>query len=143
MSSIAPRRMPRWAWVAMGLIALSLLLVVPFIGWIASLDDVPVHVVIDGVESFNGADIAAQAASHKLALAVVAMLVVWVALIAVPVALLFGLAALLMALLLGVGLPLLVTLLALLCLLSPLWLVLALAWWLWRRTSATPANIRA
>jgi hypothetical protein len=68
---------------------------------------------------------------------------VWVALIAVPVALLFGLAALLMALLLGVGLPLLVTLLALLCLLSPLWLVLALTWWLWRRSSVTPANIRA
>ena len=130
---------PALRWIGLALVACTLLLMLAEVGWISVFDVPPLHVVIDGDEVF-GWDLASLPAGEKAMLAGGVLLALFAVMVAVPLALLVASAGLVIGLVLGVGLPLALMLLVAALVLSPLWLLVALAWWLWRRSATTPTS---
>jgi len=97
---------------------------------------------IDGVDRGEAIDLGAIASQHQLLLVCIVTVAIVAAIIIVPIALLLALAAALIGVVVGLGVPLLMVVLFVAIVLSPLWLLALLLWWLWR-SSSTPANIRA
>jgi hypothetical protein len=142
--TVAPkRRTPTWVWLALTFVMLSVLLVSAALGWLAELD-LPAHVVIDGTEYWFF-DPASLSAGERIAVACAVVIALVAAIVVVPVALLIGLAGLVVGLVFGLGVPLLIAALVVALVCSPLLLVLALAWWVWRKSQvprpASAANI--
>ena len=143
--TVRPRRgMPGWMWVLTTVSVLSIMVVGVAALWLAGLDPVPLRVVIDGTEHVNF-DLSTLTTEHRIGIAIAAVVALIVAILVVPLALLIALGGALIgvlaALVFGVGVPLAVMLLVLALLTSPVWLLGALIWWLWRR-SAAPAALK-
>lgn len=119
------RDLPRFLLVALALLVLlSALAVAAWLVWGLPLDHM--QVIVDGREWH----LPPMHVGHWLVAA--AALVLVFALLAVLLPL---------ALVLGLGLPLLVSGVVLAVVLSPLWLLVLLVWWLWRRDRrAAPPN---
>ncbi|WP_280153712.1 hypothetical protein [Piscinibacter sp. XHJ-5] len=132
--SLRRARTPGWVWAIVALFAVALLATVSVVGWLSGFEMTPVHIVIDGSEALSF-DLATLTDGHKVAIVLGLLAALLVVLVVVPVALVVGLAALAIGLLFGLGVPLLVGLLLMLLALSPLLLLVAFAWWLWRRAS--------
>jgi hypothetical protein len=122
-----PRRtLPRLLLAATLLVLLCLALAV----WLLSqLELAPhVNVVIDGQRVASDLAFASWPPAHKVVLVAVLAGMLLLALVVLPIAVLLGALALALVLLLAVGLPLLSVALVLALVLSPLWLLLWLAW---------------
>lgn len=142
MNVVRRRRLPAWLWV-LGIVSLLSIMVVGMAAlWLAGLDPVPLHIVIDGKEAFDF-DLSTLTTEHRVGIAIAAVIALIVAILVVPLALLVALGGALVgvlaALVFGVGVPLVVMLLVLALLTSPVWLLGALVWWLWRRSGTPPA----
>jgi hypothetical protein len=137
----ARRRAPVWLWVLAAVALLSILIVSSLAVWLVELDSAPIRIVIDGTEHLSF-DLSTLSTADRVGIAIAAVVTLTVALLVVPFALLIGLAGLVIGLVFGLGVPLLIVLLVAALVLSPLWLLVALGWWLWRR-SASPAGAPA
>jgi hypothetical protein len=145
MNTARRRRVPVWLWVLGSVSLLSIMVVAMAALWLAGLDPVPLHVVIDGTE-YTDFDLSTLTTEHRVGIAIAAVVALIVAILVVPLALLIALGGALVgvlaALVFGVGVPLAVMLLVVALLTAPVWLLGALVWWLWRRSSApAPAKI--
>jgi hypothetical protein len=131
------RLMPLWLWILLVLFALSALLAGALVGWLASLDPVPVNIIIDGSEVWSF-DPSGLSAGHWATLAAALTLATVLGVVVLIVSIVMGLVV-------GLGLPFLLLLLAAAVLFSPLLLLGALAVALWRsvRAPATPASTGA
>jgi hypothetical protein len=134
----ARHRTPTWLWVLLTLVALAVLIACAAVGWVASLDGAPVHVVIDGTE-YGNFDLASLPTGHKAGLVAGLVLAIVAVMVVVPVALLIGLAGLAIGLVFGLGLPLLIVALVLALVCSPIVLLVALVWWVLRKSRAPAA----
>jgi hypothetical protein len=138
------RRLPLLLWLLAGIAALAIVAVGGAALWLSSLDAVPFRIVIDGTEHLNF-DLASLDTADRVGIAIAAVVTLIVAVLVVPLALLIALGGALIgvlaALVFGVGVPLAVVLLVLVLLTSPVWLLGALVWWLWRRSAAPAAKI--
>ena len=137
------RRRPVRAIVLTLGVLLFALMMAGFVLAIGALDNMPVHIVIDGQEVMHGSGLASLAPGHKLVIAfglalALAMLVVMVT---VPLVLLLASAILLAAMLTMVGIPTLVLLAMATVVLSPLILLGVLLWWALRRGDKPSATI--
>jgi len=138
--TVSPRRSPLWLWVALTLLALSLLIVTSAFHWVMSLDHLPARVIIDGEEIMN-VDPAWFSGWAAVGLIASAVVCVFTLLVIVPLVLLIALGCALIGTVLGVVLPLLAVVLVLALVLSPLWLVGFIAWRLVKRS--TPHGMAA
>jgi len=144
--TVAPRRRtPTWLWVLLILLALSVLITLSVVGWMAQVD-APAQIVIDGTEVWLF-DPATFSAGQKIALLAGLVVALLVATIVVPIALLLALVGLVIGLVVGIGVPLALVVLVTALVCSPLLLVVAFGVWLWRRAASprgqSPANIGA
>ena len=136
------RRIVVLLWLLASIAVLAIVAVGGAALWLNSLDTMPLRIVIDGTEHLNF-DLSTLDAADRFGLAVAAVVVLFVALLVVPLALLIALGGALLgvlaALVFGVGVPLAVMLLVLALLTAPVWLLGVGIWWLWRRTAAPAA----
>jgi hypothetical protein len=131
--TVAPRRLtPMWVWVLLVLFALSVLIVLTGFNWMSQFHGAPVHLVIDG-DDYGGFELGVLSGWDIAGLACAAVVAVFAVLVIVPVVLLFSLAIALIGIVLGVAVPLLAVVVVTALVLSPLWLLAALVWWLVRR----------
>lgn len=144
----ARRRTPTWAWLLALLFGVSLLLLLAVVGWVLEVGIPPLSITIDG-EQLPAIQIDEFTRGQKLALAIALLVALIAAMVLLPVALLIVLVGVALTLLIGIGLPVLLVVLVAALLLSPLLLVAALVWWLWRRSARLSpagggaANMRA
>ena len=134
--TVAPRaRLPLWLWLLVAAFALAVLIVVTGFGWLSQLDGTPIHLVIDG-DDLGTFDIGMLSGWDVAGLAITAVVAVFAVLVTLAVALLIGLILALIGLLIGVAVPLIAIVVVFAVVLSPLWLLAALVWWLVRRSDA-------
>ena len=135
-------RTPTLLWVLLIIVALALLVVIPFATWLFQQDLPPFNITIDGTEYIRSVDLGALSVGHKLVLVATVFAAVVAVLIAVPVLVVTVLAAVLIAVVLGVGLPLVMVAAMLVVALSPILLLLALMRWMWRSSTQRAAAPR-
>lgn len=137
-------RMPFWLWLLASVAVLAVMVVGLAALWLAGLDPVPLSIVIDGTEHLRF-DLSSLDTADRIGIAVAAIAALVVAILVVPLVLLIALGGALVgvlaALVFGVGVPLAVMLLVLALLTAPVWLLVALVWWVWRRSAAPAAKI--
>ena len=138
--TVSPRRSPLWPWLALTLLALSVLIVMSVFHWIGTLDPLPARVIIDGEEILN-VDPAWFSGWTVVAIVASAVVCVFALLVIVPLMLLIALGCALIGAVLGVALPLLAVALVFALVLSPLWLLCFIAWRLGKRS--TPRGMAA
>ena len=140
ITPVAVRRRPAWRWVVFALLLALLVLLVTaaaLVSWTVDLEALPVHVVIDGEEVWNFDPSLLGLRPWMIVGALLAGLLMVV--VVVPVALAVAFVALAIGLVFGLGVPLLLGVLIAGVALSPLFLLIALGVWLWRKSAAPPA----
>ena len=123
-------RLLRWWFVTGTLLLLAILAFVAVSGFVFDFE--PLHIVIDGDEFSQGIQITGLTAGAKALLVAGALVVLFIALLVVPLVLVLAFAAISLALvgaLLGMGIALAVAT-------SPVWIVVLLVWLVARRRTS-------
>jgi hypothetical protein len=132
-----PRRTSTWLWLLLISAGLALLLVIPIAAWLFQQDLPPFTVIVGGSETHQ-VHLGALSVGQRVAVLAGLFTAMVAVLIAVPLVLVLACVTLLVSVVLGIGLPLILVAAILLVVLSPLWLLIALARSVWRASAARP-----
>ena len=137
-STTPARRTPSWLWVLLILLSLTLFIVMSIVGFVAEYGMVPVDIVVDGGERVT-IDLSDMDEGEIFGAVIALFLVVFIALVAVPLVVLAIIAFALLGVAIGLVVTVISTLIGLAIVFAPIVFLVLLVRWAWTRSSRPPA----